>query len=155
MVIAAAVELDARRHHRIQSALEGIVFHGCGNALLVGKLLVDLVVLCMRALLDAYVKPVIRRQARVEADPHREADDGRQTAVVDGWGQVDGDGVEDIEIGALACDGGRVDVDVRQVDDGELGEGEGVFWVGDGSDQVWQEVSRLWSMRRWSRICVP
>ena len=32
--------------------------------------------------------------------------------------------------------GGAGDVDVVELDDGEGAEGEGVFWVGDGGDEV-------------------
>lgn len=54
----------------------------------------------------------------------------------DGRGDLDEDGDDGVGRGDDAGDRGRGDVDVWEVDDGELAEGDGVLGVGDGRDEI-------------------
>lgn len=130
--------VDARLQHLVQDALERVVLERGRHALLVAELLVDLVVLGVRVLLAADDDAVVGRQGALEADAHAQADDRGQGAVRDGRRDVhrhrhDGVGRR------VAEGGGRADVYVREVDDGELPEGDGMLGVGYRGNQVWSE----------------
>ena len=76
----------------------------------------------MRALLHLDIDPVVGRQNPLQPRPDGEADDGDQRAVVDGGRDLDQD--PDQGVGVLRRRGGWRDVDIREVDDGELAERE-------------------------------
>ena len=62
--------------HLVQNSLQGVVLQGCRHALLISKLLVDLVVLAVAILLAAHDDAVVGRQGLLEAHADAEADDG-------------------------------------------------------------------------------
>jgi hypothetical protein len=77
--------------HIVNDAAEGVVLESSRHSLLVGKLLVDLVVLGMGPLLHADVDAVIGWKGLFEPDTHSKADDSGQGTVVDGWRELDQD----------------------------------------------------------------
>ena len=60
----------ARLQHLIEYAFQLVVLESSRNSFLVGKLLVDLIVLAMGPLLDPHINPVIWRQGLFETNPH-------------------------------------------------------------------------------------
>ena len=123
--------------HLFQDAPESVVLQGGGDALLVGQLLVDLVILGVAVLLAADDDAVVGRQDLLQAHADAQAEEGRVRAVGDGGRDVHADLDDDVGVGDAECRR-RLDADVRQVDDGQLAERDGMLRVCDGSDEVLQ-----------------
>lgn len=83
----------------------------------------------MRPLPNPHIQSEPRRQRLLKPHSHTKPNHGRERAVVDRWGQLDED--------PRSQGGGVVgDLDMREVDDGELAKGERMFGVRNGGDQV-------------------
>lgn len=116
--------------HLVQNTLQRIVLQSCGNSLLIAQLLVHLIILVMTVLLAGYVNSVVGRQCLLKSYPHSKADDRGQRTMCD-CGR-DFNGHLDDGIGIRNTQGRRrSDVNVRQVDDRQLTEGNGVLWIRD------------------------
>lgn len=137
----AEVTSNTGLEHFVQNPLQGIVLQSGRHPLLVAQLLVHLVVLAVAVLLAADDDAVVWGQGLLEPDSDAEADHGGQGAVRDGRRDLDEDGDDGVGRGDDACARGGGDVDVLEIDDRELAEGDGVLWVGDGGDQVYKVLA--------------
>lgn len=120
---------NASLEHLVQHALEGIILQRSRHTLLVTELLVDLIVLAVAVLLAAHDDAVVGRQCLLKADANTKPDDSGERAVGDGGRDLDGDGGDGVGVRDGAGDGRGRDVDVGEVDDGELAERDGMLGV--------------------------
>ena len=90
----------------------------------------------MAVLLAPHDDAVVGGQALLETHAHAQADDGGERAVGDGRGDVDAHLDDGVGGGRRAEGRGGRDVDVGQVDDGELAEGDRVLGIGDGGYEI-------------------
>jgi hypothetical protein len=123
-------------HHGVKSTLESVVLQGCSYALLVGELLVNLVVLGVRAVFHANVDPVIGGQTSLKAHTHGKTNYGGKAAVVDGGSKLDRDRGDGVQPGAHPGSRGRIKADIRKIDNGELSKSEGMLRIGNRGDQI-------------------
>ena len=125
--------LFARGEHLLEDAHQGSVLEGSGDALLVAQLFVDLLVSTVGALFDTDIDTEARGQGLLQAHTYTEANDGGKRAVRDGRGDFDHDGAD---VGQRR--GWGENVDVGQIDNRKRAEGQGVFGIADGGNEVCQ-----------------
>lgn len=87
----------------------------------------------MRAFLDSDIDPKPRRQRLLEPYTNTQSDDGGETAMGDGRSDEDGSSLKSRVRPRWYS---RLDRNVWQRDHRQRAEGEGMFWIGDGGDQV-------------------
>lgn len=88
----------------------------------------------MRPLFNPHIQSKSWRQRLFKPHSHTKPNHSRERTVVDCWGELDKD---------PRCQGrGFIgDLDMWEVDDGELAEGKRVFRVRDGGDQICRAIS--------------
>jgi hypothetical protein len=80
---------NTRLHHFPQNTPQIVVLQRGRHPFLVGELLIDLIILLVRAVLDPDIDPEVWRQQFLQAHPDGETYDSCQGTMSDGWRDLD------------------------------------------------------------------